>query len=175
MLESGTEVISIVEDSGAYLLFERLGNVGWRASTVDDRATEWSHIDVTLGCFNENSAAHCVEDVTSTGLGMVVGKYNVLGIRGTEESDHFFVFLPGCGRWERFLRGEYSAALFTVEVLGVNWNGAVEDSDLELARRGRGRNGWSWWVVGKAGEEIYDFCVVNGWHGSGASAGGCGD
>ena len=64
---------------------------------------------------------------------MVVGENNVLCLRGSKESDHLLILLPrGRGR-EGILRGEDSAAIFAVQILTVNWNGTIEDLDLELA------------------------------------------
>ena len=114
VLESGTEVTSVVEDLGADLLFERLGQFSRRAATVDHSAAERCDIDVTIGCLDENTTSHGIEDVTSAGLRVVVGENNVLCLRGSKESDHLLVLLPrGRGR-ERVLRGEDSAAIFAV-------------------------------------------------------------
>ena len=94
LLESGTEVISVVEDLRANLLFERLSHVCRRVGTVDYSAAERGDVDVTLGGLDENTTSHGVEDVSCTGLRVVVGEDNVLGLRGSEESDHFLVLLP---------------------------------------------------------------------------------
>ena len=88
LFESRTEVISVVEDLRANLLFERLSHVSRRVGTVDHSAAERSDVDITVRCLNENTTSHGVEDVTSTGLRVVVWKDNVLGFRGSEGPDH---------------------------------------------------------------------------------------
>ena len=114
MLKSGTEVISIVEDLRANLLFERLCQLCRRAAAVDNSAAERGDVDVTVGRLDEYTTSHSVEDVTSTRLRVVVRESDVLCLGGSEESDHLLILLPRGGGREGLFRGEYSAAIFAV-------------------------------------------------------------
>ena len=94
VLESRTEVISVVENLGANLLFERLGHICRRAATVDHSATERGDIDITVRRFDEYTTSHGIEDITSARLRVVVRESNVLCLRGSKESDHLLILLP---------------------------------------------------------------------------------
>ena len=91
VLESGTEVISVVEDLGANLLFKRLGQICRGTAIVDYSATERGDVDIAIGCLNEYTTSHGIEDITSTGLRVVVGENNVLCFR---ELGHLLILLP---------------------------------------------------------------------------------
>ena len=101
VLESGTEVISVVEDLRANLLFERLCQLRRRAAAVDNSAAERGDVDVTVRCLDEHTTSHGVEDVTGTRLRVVVGESDVLCLGRSEESDHLLILLPRGGGRER--------------------------------------------------------------------------
>ena len=114
MLESGAEVVLVVKNFRANLLLERLGHICRRVGTVDHGAAKRGHVDVAVRRFDKYTTSHSVEDITSTGLRMVVRKYDVLSLGWSKKSDHFLILLPGGGGREGLLRREDSAAIFAV-------------------------------------------------------------
>ena len=138
VLESRSEVVGVIKNPRGSVLVQLGGFFPRRRGTgaVHDGPAERSDVDPSLVVDIEyNPIAHGVEDILRSSLRVVLGEED--GVRVPE----FLLVFWRCTS-VRGVRDDAARTVRAVDVLGVDWDGSVVDSYLELAWGDMRGDGW---------------------------------